>query len=295
MWQLKACERDLWWTSWRLLQCPVACRRSSAPPHHWERQKNAQDVKLQSGVPANEKVAQKWLFGSAWKWLKSSSKATCSLCHHDFVKEVLRFGRKISAELGQSWLESAKNRPKFDERSTTSQLKSTKWGLFISRLRWWERTPRKGEVLRRSSHSESLPDRPKSEPIFGKGMRRSTFQWEKGLFGEKRGRQFSELGGLVRISTGKAIQWRGPGDSMNRQILKTEKLLSSSPCRKSALTKKPLLSHFLSFKLCVWVLCLLAGVPHHKCRGGCERNMRERMKSLQTRRVKGRNYQQCAN
>ena len=42
------------------------------------------------------------------------------------------------------------------------------------------------------------------------------------------------MGGLVRISTGKAIQRRGPGDSVNRRTLKTEKLLSSSPSQKSA-------------------------------------------------------------
>ena len=38
------------------------------------------------------------------------------------------------------------------------------------------------------------------------------------------------------MSTGKAIQWRGPGDPVNRRTLKTEKSLSSSPSRKSALT-----------------------------------------------------------
>ena len=48
------------------------------------------------------------------------------------------------------------------------------------------------------------------------------------------------MGGLVRISTGKAIQWRGSGHSLNRQTLRTEKLLSSSPCRKSALISRPL-------------------------------------------------------
>ena len=50
---------------------------------------------------------------------------------------------KISAKIGKSWIKSAKNRPKdfkFDSNSTKSQLKSTKWGLFISHLRWWERT-----------------------------------------------------------------------------------------------------------------------------------------------------------
>ena len=35
--------------------------------------------------------------------------------------------------------------------------------------------------------------------------------------------------GLVRISTGKAIQRRAPGHSVNCQTLKTEKLLCSSP------------------------------------------------------------------
>ena len=65
-------------------------------------------------------------------------------------------------------------------------------------------------------------------------MRRSAFQWKQGLFCEKGGGN-SVNGGLVRISTGKAIQWRGSGDSVNRRTLKTQKLLSSSPSRKSAL------------------------------------------------------------
>ena len=42
--------------------------------------------------------------------------------------------------------------------------------------------------------------------------------------------------GFVSSSPGKAVQWRGSGRSSNRQTLKTEKLLSSSPSRKSALT-----------------------------------------------------------
>ena len=65
--------------------------------------------------------------------------------------------------------------------------------------------------------------------------RRSTFQWKKGLFSEKGGGN-SGTGGLVRTSTGKATQWSGLGPSVNRRILKTAKLLSSSPSRKSALT-----------------------------------------------------------
>ena len=75
-----------------------------------------------------------------------------------------------------------------------------------------------------------------SEPIFGKGMRRSTFQWKKG-FSVKRGEAIQWIRGLVRISTGKAIQWRGSGIywTARVQTLKTEKLLSSSLSRKSAL------------------------------------------------------------
>ena len=76
--------------------------------------------------------------------------------------------------------------------------------------------------------------RPLSEPIFGKGMRRSTFQWKKKGFSVKRGEAIQWIRGLVRISTGKAIQWRAFGHSLNRRTLKTEKLLSSSPSRKSA-------------------------------------------------------------
>ena len=66
-----------------------------------------------------------------------------------------------------------------------------------------------------------------SEPILGKGMRRSTFQWKKGL-SVKRGEAIQWKRGLARMSTGNAIQWRGSGHSLNRRTLKTEKLLSSS-------------------------------------------------------------------
>ena len=67
-------------------------------------------------------------------------------------------------------------------------------------------------------------------------MRRRTFQWKKGFFSEKGGGNFQWMRGLVRISTGKAIQWRGSGNSVNRRTLKTEKLLSSPPSQKSALS-----------------------------------------------------------
>ena len=63
-------------------------------------------------------------------------------------------------------------------------------------------------------------------------MRRSTFLGDKkkGFSSVKRGEAIRWRRGLVslRISTGKAIQWRGPGHSMNRRTLKTEKLLASS-------------------------------------------------------------------
>ena len=69
--------------------------------------------------------------------------------------------------------------------------------------------------------------------FLGRGCDEAFFS-EEGLFSE-RGEAIEWMRGLVRISTGKAIQWRGPGHSVNRWTLKTEKLLSSSPSRKSPL------------------------------------------------------------
>ena len=66
-------------------------------------------------------------------------------------------------------------------------------------------------------------------------MRRSTFQWTKKGFSVKRGEAIQWMRGLVRMSIGKATQWRGSGHSLNSWTMKTEKLLSSSPSRKSAL------------------------------------------------------------
>ena len=66
-------------------------------------------------------------------------------------------------------------------------------------------------------------------------MRRSTFQWKERAFQWKRGEAIQCMGGLVRISTAKAIQLRGSGDSVNRRTLKSEKLLSSSASQKAAL------------------------------------------------------------
>ena len=62
------------------------------------------------------------------------------------------------------------------------------------------------------------------------------FSVKKKGFSVKRGEAIQWIRGLVRISTGKAIQWRGLGHSLNRRTTKTEKLLFSSPSQKSALT-----------------------------------------------------------
>ena len=62
------------------------------------------------------------------------------------------------------------------------------------------------------------------------------FSVKKRVFQWKGGEAIQWMRGLVRISTGKAIQWRASGHSLNRRTLKTEKLLSSSPSQKSALT-----------------------------------------------------------
>ena len=72
--------------------------------------------------------------------------------------------------------------------------------------------------------------------FLGRGCDEALFSEKKG-FSVKRGEAIQWMGGLVRISTGKAIQWRGSGDSVNRRTLKSEKLLSSSPSRKSPLNK----------------------------------------------------------
>ena len=73
---------------------------------------------------------------------------------------------------------------------------------------------------------------------FWEGDATKNFSVKKKVFSVKRGEAIQWMRGLVRISKGKAIQWRGPGDSVNRRTLKTEKLLSSSPSWKSALTHK---------------------------------------------------------
>ena len=50
-----------------------------------------------------------------------------------------------------------------------------------------------------------------------------------------RGEAIQWMRGLVRISTGKAIQWRGSDHSLNRRTPTAEKLLSSSPSRHQLL------------------------------------------------------------
>ena len=77
---------------------------------------------------------------------------------------------------------------------------------------------------------ENLPQ----SRFLGRGCDEALFSERKG-FSVKSGEAIQWIGGLKRISTGKAIQWRASGHSLNRQTLKTEKLLSSSPSRKSAL------------------------------------------------------------
>ena len=84
--------------------------------------------------------------------------------------------------------------------------------------------------LRRHACRTKLP----LKMFFGEGDATKHFQWKKGVFSE-RGEAIQWIRGLVRISTGMTIQWRGSGHSLNRRTLKTEKLLSSSPSRKSAL------------------------------------------------------------
>ena len=81
--------------------------------------------------------------------------------------------------------------------------------------------------------SKSKPNN--SEPIFGKGMRRSTFRWRKGLFSEKGG------GNLVRISTGKAIQWRAPGPFSEPPDSEKWKVAVLIPFPKTSLWLKPIL------------------------------------------------------
>ena len=107
----------------------------------------------------------------------------------------------------------------------------------------WEETaiPQYKQGLRiwKSNHSPNsksikVSTKVLSEPIFGQGIRRSTFQWKKkGVFSEEGG-GIQWMRGLVRISTGKAIQWRGSGHSVNRRTPKIEKLLTKSTSQKSA-------------------------------------------------------------
>ena len=93
-----------------------------------------------------------------------------------------------------------------------------------------------------------------------KGMQRSTFQWRKGL-SVKRGEAIQWMRGLVRIATGKAIQWRRLGHSVNRRTLKTEKLLSSSPCRKSALNLGQARSRRKTWKRKILTRIIVSGLP----------------------------------
>ena len=73
-----------------------------------------------------------------------------------------------------------------------------------------------------------------SEPIFGKGMRRSTFQWKKGVFSEK--------GGGISVNQGFGKDFYRKSNSVKSFGPFTElpdsenwKVAASSPARKSAL------------------------------------------------------------
>ena len=67
---------------------------------------------------------------------------------------------------------------------------------------------------------------------FWEGDATKQFSVKKKGFSVKRGEAIQWIRGLVRISTGKAIQWRGSGDSRNRRSLKTEKVAVLIPCPK---------------------------------------------------------------
>ena len=71
--------------------------------------------------------------------------------------------------------------------------------------------------------------------VFWEGDATKHFSVKKRGFSVKGREWFSEPWGFVRISTGKAIHWRGLGHSVNCRTLKIEKLLSTSSSRKSAL------------------------------------------------------------
>ena len=61
-----------------------------------------------------------------------------------------------------------------------------------------------------------------------KVKRGEAIQWMRGLVRISTGKEIQSRGPGLSVSTGKEIQWRGPGHSVNRRTLKTEKLLSSS-------------------------------------------------------------------
>ena len=77
------------------------------------------------------------------------------------------------------------------------------------------------------------------------------FSVKKKGFSEKGG-GVQWMRGLVRISTGKAIQWRGPGHSVNCRTPKIEKLLSKSTSQKSA--PKNFDIHGMSRMWCWWLV-----------------------------------------
>ena len=113
---------------------------------------------------------------------------------------------------------------------------------FINRVAGSESSVPHREPTRQKKHICTkwvfVGSRKSQSRFWGRGCDEALFSEKKG-FSVKRGEAIQWIRGLVRISTGKASQWRGSGHSLNRRTLKIEKLLSSSPSQKSALKEHP--------------------------------------------------------
>ena len=141
----------------------------------------------------------------------------------------------------------AKGRNRGKTPSATITTKENALDSLFKEVIWfskWLEVGEVGEQLRvhisqrqysKSSHLKQIGCKIRGD-FLGRGCDEALFSEKKG-FSVKRGEAIQWIGGLVRISTGKTIQWRGSGHSLNRRTLKTEKLLSSSPSRKSALIR----------------------------------------------------------
>ena len=107
-----------------------------------------------------------------------------------------------------------------------------------------------------------------SEPIFGKGIRRSTFQWKKVVFSEKGGGN-SVNQGLGKDFYRKCNSVKRFGPFTEPPDSETEKLLSSSPSRKSALRNNvfgvnfAIISGWSAFVLCSCSSSFSELILHH--------------------------------